>query len=230
MKKLKGFTLAEVLISLALIGVIAALTLPNLSVNVQKQQVPPALGKAMSTLESANRMILQESGYRTVYQACEKNTTSYVTKCLAQYVNGTIQTPKAGGVSYRQFMPQTVFRSQTGKYLKSQDGFAYMSYLSGSTATSIASSKYQGYYFGVLVDINGLDKGPNVAGKDLFEFYVDGSGAVIPYGGVEYKKYMEGEDINIAKEDIKTCAKNSITSGLSCTGKIFDDGMKVTYY
>lgn len=56
---MSAFTLAEVLIALAIIGVIASVTLPALNANVQKQQVGPALAKAINTLENANRLLLE---------------------------------------------------------------------------------------------------------------------------------------------------------------------------
>ncbi len=48
--KIKAFTMAEVLIVLTILGVIAALTLPALNANIQKQQAGPALMRAISTL------------------------------------------------------------------------------------------------------------------------------------------------------------------------------------
>ena len=56
MKKL-GFTLAEVLITLAIIGVIAAITMPGLSHNVSKQQIGPALAKAVKAEEELKKSV-----------------------------------------------------------------------------------------------------------------------------------------------------------------------------
>lgn len=52
MKK-QGFTLAEVLITLVIIGIIAAMTLPSLLGGTNKQEIKTALQKAMSTLSQA---------------------------------------------------------------------------------------------------------------------------------------------------------------------------------
>lgn len=49
MKK-NGFTLAEVLITLAIIGVVATLTLPSLMTNTKEQQYAAALKKGVNTL------------------------------------------------------------------------------------------------------------------------------------------------------------------------------------
>lgn len=52
MKK-QGFTLAEVLITLVIIGVIAAMTLPSLLGGTNKQEIKTGLQKAMSALSQA---------------------------------------------------------------------------------------------------------------------------------------------------------------------------------
>jgi prepilin-type N-terminal cleavage/methylation domain-containing protein len=46
----KGFTLAEVLITLAIIGVVAALTIPSVVKNYQKTQTTAKLRKAWATI------------------------------------------------------------------------------------------------------------------------------------------------------------------------------------
>lgn len=48
MMKKNGFTLAEVLITLAIIGVVATLTLPALMTNTQEQQARTALKKVLT--------------------------------------------------------------------------------------------------------------------------------------------------------------------------------------
>ena len=55
MKK-NGFTLAEVLITLAIIGVVATLTLPSLMTNTGEQQYKTALKKGLNTLSEAGQM------------------------------------------------------------------------------------------------------------------------------------------------------------------------------
>ena len=52
----KGFTLAEVLITLAIIGVVAALAIPSVISNSQQQEFKTGLKKAISVLNSAISM------------------------------------------------------------------------------------------------------------------------------------------------------------------------------
>ncbi|MDO5437630.1 MAG: type II secretion system protein [bacterium] len=63
---MKGFTLAEVLITLAIIGVVAAMSIPSVISNSQQQEFKTGLRKAVSVLNSAiavNMAIDGESPY-----------------------------------------------------------------------------------------------------------------------------------------------------------------------
>ena len=62
MKK-NGFTLAEVLITLAIIGVVATLTLPALLTNTAEQQAKTALKKGINTLTEAAQMNQAVAGF-----------------------------------------------------------------------------------------------------------------------------------------------------------------------
>ena len=62
MKK-HGFTLAEVLITLASIGVVATITLPSLMSNTQEQQAVTAFRKAMNTLNEVPQMNVAQDGF-----------------------------------------------------------------------------------------------------------------------------------------------------------------------
>ena len=57
-----GFTLAEVLITLVIVGVVAALTIPSVINKTKKQEYVSKLKKVYSTLSSATNKILYEEG------------------------------------------------------------------------------------------------------------------------------------------------------------------------
>jgi len=57
-----GFTLAEILITLGVIGVVSALTLPTLIKNYQKKETVAKLQKAISVLNQAYRLSNDEAG------------------------------------------------------------------------------------------------------------------------------------------------------------------------
>ena len=57
-----GFTLAEVLITLTIIGVIAALTIPTLMKKYEEQQILTGVKAAYSILQNAVKMSIAENG------------------------------------------------------------------------------------------------------------------------------------------------------------------------
>ena len=74
----KGFTLAEVLITLAIIGVVAAIAIPSVISNSQQQEFKTGLRKAVSVLNSAitmNMAIDGESPYdnKMIFQYLQKH-------------------------------------------------------------------------------------------------------------------------------------------------------------
>lgn len=76
MKK-NGFTLAEVLITLAIIGVVATMTLPALMTNTQEQQARTGLKKGINTLTEAAQMNQSLEGWDFA-SAPEANTGAVV--------------------------------------------------------------------------------------------------------------------------------------------------------
>jgi len=62
MKMEKGFTLAEVLITLGIIGVVAALTIPTLMANYQKVQYVTGLKKAYAEVTEALKLMANDNG------------------------------------------------------------------------------------------------------------------------------------------------------------------------
>ena len=61
-KSLKAFTLAEVLITLSIIGVVAALTIPTLIQRTGNEEFVSRLMKVYSTLSQASEAVITEYG------------------------------------------------------------------------------------------------------------------------------------------------------------------------
>ena len=80
MKRLKGFTLAEVLITLAIIGVVAAIAIPSVISNSQQQEFKTGLRKAVSVLNSAITMNMAIDG-ETPYD--NKDTFNYLIRHMS---------------------------------------------------------------------------------------------------------------------------------------------------
>ena len=223
----KGFTLAEVLITLAIVGVVASITLPNLTANIRKQQVGPALAKAINTIQLANKLALQENDARNLEQLCKNaNKSDYFDEVLKPYIKFT-KAPVAK--PYYDYMGKTTKNLGTNTFT-TNDGITF---LRSRTTTPVANANvnnldrhYSGQYYSVYVDINGNAKGPNSLAKDVFYLIVDTKGTVIPYGSGIYDDYIGNKNSSWTTN----CKKKAIpTDPLSCAGSVADNGWKVIY-
>lgn len=158
--KRKGFTLAEVLISLAIIGVVAALTMPNLTTDVQAAKIGPKLGKAASMFEQANEALLNDEGVDVITDT-EYSATEY-SAALCKHIKAT----------------------DTGGGLHSKDGVDYT--LAFYDKPSGGDAPHQKRIGNVVIDINGTDIGPNTSATDLFYFELYDDGSLRPKGGVAW--------------------------------------------
>ena len=166
MKK-TGFTLAEVLITLTIIGVVATMTLPALMTNVQEQQAKTGLKKGLNTLTEAAQMTQAVDGfdYASLKIASSNNSDPEaqslmgLLKARTQY--DAKKTKDKGQTSTTQ---ATAVDSAAGNYvIFFRDGSA-LSFPNGVVATntnSILTADGLPLGFGVVYDING-EKKPNL--------------------------------------------------------------------
>lgn len=214
MKKI-GFSLAEVLITLGIIGVIAAITLPSLQMSVEKQKVGPSLMKAVNTLEVANSVALQVEEAATLDEIGTDNNKGYLSFILQDYTK-LVKVTYDGGDAYA-----------------TKDGVVLKEAEEGKLSNGTASARFSGKYYTVDVDING-DKGPNKDGRDKFILYVDTKGIVLPYGSKLGEGYTKSWSKTLwetgCKSNEKGKTKVKPSKALSCTGSIVDNGGRVLYF
>ena len=223
MKKI-GFTIAEVLITMAILGIIAATTIPALNNNVAYRNVGPALAKAVSTLEDINQSALFEASEKLLtnipltYES-ESDPVSYLNR-VAKYMVGELD-----GLEYRAkdgitYTVDTNFSA--GSCTKDEELDEHV-YISPNFGTGIyPNKKYYGKFYPILIDING-SKLPNQTGKDKFLLYVDLFGVVIPAGGQEAVDY--GADTT--RHDCTYTKQTALPA--RCTGSIADNGWEYKY-
>ena len=223
MKKL-GFTLAEVLITLGIIGVVAALTAPALVQNAGTAKVGPTLAKVVSTLEVANEQMLHDEDATDLSKVCQgEDVEREYTERLAKYVAGS---------SYDKSVLKNAAYSATED---DGDENEYEHFVFGNVEIFFSSlggeynydpkGSFKGRFLDFQVDINGQAAKPNRWGKDLFWFYIDKTGTIIPEGG-RLRAWLWNEE-NPAWE--KSCNEDKVEDGPECTGSIFDNNMKVIY-
>lgn len=208
--KKTGFTLAEVLITLGVIGIVAAMTLPALINNNRNKQLETAFKRSYSVLSQALDMYQAENGERLIQsQASDqatlkgimKNYMNVVSDCGDKSVvtdDNPLCIPKEKQLnSYKPFFNMSA--TLLGVYIFVTKGFI----------TNDGALWLFGPNGLIYVDVNGYNKQPNRVGYDLFQFQIDEKGRLLPMGA-------EGANFNESKYPCSTADKSY---GLSCTIK-----------
>lgn len=176
-KRLAAFTLAEVLITLGVIGVVAALTISTLIANADDRAVVAALKKEVSVLQQIITSTKNDYGPMDYwYKPPSGNDFSGAPAAIGNIFAQYLKIGKNCGTGSGCFPPSYTTLSWTPAPetmdLDSDTGYAKMILADGSsiaiTVASGGSMNIQTMIF--YVDVNGL-KGPNRIGQDLFEFY-----------------------------------------------------------
>ena len=219
MKKF-GFTLAEVLVTLGIIGVVAAMTMPTLMSNHQRKVYVTQLQKVYTELsQAAKRAISDNNAISLDETKYNRNNANGAKNFLHDYFNvvqdcGTDLTPCFGDS----------YMTLEGADMTLQTPVVAVSLASGASISVFHNSLFyrsidEHGYLQLQVDINGAE-GPNILGRDLFymELYSDGKVA----------ESYTGRDYDYAKE---TCASNENGGGygVGCLSVIMEDGWTMDY-
>lgn len=149
----KGFTLAEVLITLVIIGVIAAMTIPTLMNSTNNQEFRVGLKKAISTLNQAMSLNYALEGTQ-VGTSDDLDTAKKIVDNLFKKRMSVITTQTSGtGFATNE----SVFTPVNDELFYTADGMRFAI----ATFTGEYDELADQYYYGwVLIDVNG-DKAPN---------------------------------------------------------------------
>ncbi len=190
-----GFTLAEVLVTLGIIGVVAALTLPALVNNTQNKEIQTQFKKLYSELNQASRLFMNDFGVSVTEYCRDKGTSSFVRTLLPKYLKGLklYDDTTSGSKDEEGNAKSSAYQMYTlgGAKLRLGpcDDFGYMTDIAGR----IYSFEYNGITDEqqgpvVCIDVNG-HKRPNKFGYDIFIFRFVENGLVLPMG----QEYKAGE-------------------------------------
>lgn len=252
--KTKGFTLAEVLITLGVIGVVASLTIPTLVNNYQKQQYVTSLKKVYTEFNQALQKVSSDYGCSNDLKCTglfDENSTSYsLGAALVKY----FKTSKNCGVTTNQGCwssstndnydgKSATIRNydHSGYYLwTSADGMsiAVLNYAANGAGFENCGKNWSQSGAGNLsqvcgnlfVDVNG-PKPPNMYGRDTFWFFIsNGKGALLyPRGGFDDKysganQWWKNPSTNLPKY----CTSGN-ELGHHCAGRIMEEGWQMSY-
>lgn len=246
---ISAFTLAEVLVTLAIIGVVAAFSIPALLNNTNKQEYIVALKKFYATANHVMQKIaLDNCGTSNmdcfwngeaggwdikdheafanavksgfnVVKDCGTGTGCWADSTSLYYTCSKDDTMDLNSKSDGDFG----FVLGTGGLYKflTADGMS-VGIVSHSLLNGGKPSYSPNYLIGstLFVDVNGK-KNPNCFGKDVFIFNISGTvPAVTPLGSKDDPLHQwEGVDL--------PCT--ALGGGVTCTGRIFDEGWVMNY-
>lgn len=186
--KRTGFTLAEVLITLGIIGVVAAMTMPSLVASYQKKSYAARVKQSYSQLSQAIKLSEVQNGdikdwdLELSSDALE-NTKLVLQKYILPYFNGAELCENPESIATIKRCGNRVSVSSYNFLLNN-----------GVSVSAVAGGKIyagiQGFILAITMDVDG-PKGKNILGHDRFYFFVTEKG-VAPFG---MKDDLTREDI-----------------------------------
>ncbi|MFA7659540.1 MAG: type II secretion system protein [Candidatus Gastranaerophilaceae bacterium] len=229
-----AFTLAEVLITLGIIGVVAGLMIPGVIAESQKAGYVAGARKAYSLWNQALIQMAADGGcigdlscffdsadlktmgdkivkYFNVAKNCDTTTSGCFPNTVANNFDGSdIHSGYDGTNNYYRFI--------------TADGMAIeinVPYL-GCSGSGGSLTKICMYW--VYIDVNGLKK-PNAFGRDIFRFAIvnDNGPALYPYGGAKYAPWKINSGCNYGYNN------GTDKQGKYCAGRIIDEGWQMNY-
>jgi len=206
----KAFTLAEILITLLIIGVIASLTIPGLISDTQDQQYKAAWRKTYSDLDQATKRIMTDNG-GSLSGVCSETIGMDRCACIRDKLTNYLNYVKTCN-----YGASGCFHQHGGDFKKLSGDPFYSPSSSWVCGTGLVLNNgtlididywsdvwtASNPYVYIMVDING-SKGPNTVGKDIFAINLYAQ-YIKPFGSQN-----DGYE--------NSCASNG--SGLGCSAK-----------
>ncbi len=221
----KGFTMAEVLITLGVIGIVAAMTLPSLIAKHQKKVVVTRLKKSYTILNQwLIKSQLVNGAYDTWPVGKDVNVNDYFNRYIKPFFNGVKVCTLAEDCGYTSDKPWKNLSGSTVNWGLKTDNTRILFLLNDGTAVFIPRNTFDAsggnIYVNQLymyVDVNGA-LSPNTLGHDVFIFRMDDKNTLRPLCYNKTEDYIKAH-----------CAKNGdITRNENCcTDKIMADGWEI---
>ena len=162
-----AFTLAEVLITLGVIGVVAAMTIPVLIQKHQEKVTVTKVKKIYSVISNAYEVLKIQNGDYSEWGTQGEDDQSVI---FANKIVPHLKTNKVCGYTGKGCFPDTIYGKLITKswYNIENSKRPYKLIMADGTLIALEERPKSGKVF---VDVNGF-KGPNQLGKDLFAFFV----------------------------------------------------------
>ena len=165
----KAFTLAEVLVTLAVIGVIGALTIPGLVQSYQEKQFKSALKKFYSDFAQVHMMVVAD--HNGSIKGVFPNAWHMINDNYAKYFKYTKRCTSGSSQGCWHKEGEWHYLNGIEGEVSAQPGFilnnGMLVYIYAANLTNCVAGYFNdlcGYFY---IDVNGF-KGPNIVGRDIF--------------------------------------------------------------
>ena len=220
-----AFTLAEVLVTLGIIGVVSAMTVPTLMQNYQRKSYVTQLHKVYNEAQQA---ALQYMTDRNALDLREAGLTS--TAAVANWVKTYFKVVNSCGTdSSPCFANEYKFMNGASKGALFSNT-TYQKFVLANGA-SISVSGYANGNVSFFVDVNGK-AGPNIIGRDTFAMLIYKNGIIDESDGTEGDDSLIAPLTNEKRDELfdQYCLNGTAGSyWWGCFGKILNDNWEMTY-
>lgn len=182
-----GFTLAEVLITLGVIGVVAAMTMPSLMAKHHQKQMEAQFKKAYSSLQQALYSIDPDM-YATLSSNAGNTNTEFFADLYSKY-----KVTSDKNVSKMYYVNK---KWDIKTYTKKAGSYNQCAQLPSriNADGSAIGGMYNCFGNWIVIDTNGPKAKPNAMGHDIFYFSLSNQGRLIPIGSKNYGHWeMRGD-------------------------------------
>lgn len=216
-----AFTLAEILITLGVIGVVSSITLPALISYHKSLVLKTQFNKAYNELQQINQSFIKDYDMNI----CEHNWQMWnetgnpsasigaTSEVFIKYYNGSLPDANKPLHTYSEV------KNLTG------DGFIAAALFDDAQAVDLQQRTFY-FEYGmdkvkcpiITVDINGYHKKPNQMGVDIFSFRPTKNGKILPLGEpnsltdeIDGSGFLGGQSCTCTRK-----VQNSMVNGLCC--------------
>lgn len=209
------------------------MTIPTLVNNYQKKVTLTKLQKAYNTISNAINLSSIDNGNPATWDwddsedIIKEKIGKYI-KASKYYGPDSFKTPlcpEKQNTSYGESYTygwldnayiSTPFTQSQNYSLAANDGICI-----GLNKDPIVYEDGTSYPYPIYIDINSSNNGPNMAGKDLFFFYIDEETGILHAVG-DLLEDVESPQVRNA------CNKEALYGGQFCAAKIIRDGWRIT--
>lgn len=229
----KGFTLAEILVTLTIVGVVSAIVLPQFVTNAHNRANAAKLSSIISDYENVFAMMMLKENADDFFDtrfgsAYNKKNVENMRKELSAYTKVLRATSSLTDFGY---VSSTPFYTISGGTPSGNMNLVAATSTPGGANLLFQEIPSGKSYSTLFIDVNGNGV-PNKYGRDVFAFALNNEGRLYPFGSEN-----AAETLGVSNPGSYTWQSDDATygctgtgyDGLGCTGKLVENNFKVDF-